>query len=86
MNNNTEIYITPTSRLSERIEEIRTKEEGPVDKSFYTTSIVGLFKIYIPKPQSITSRSGLELLKCYRIFPTLRPTFYYTNCFVYALE
>ena len=39
-----------------------------------------------PKLQSLTSRSDLELLIRYRILPTLNPTFYYTNCFVYALE
>ena len=62
------------------------KEEGHVDKSFYTTNIVGLFSLHIPKHQSLTSRSDLELLIRYRIFPTLNPTFYYTNCFIYAPE
>ena len=62
------------------------KEEGPVDKSFYTTNIVNLFSFYIPKPQSLTSRSDLKLIICYQILHTLNHTFYYTNCFVYALE
>ena len=62
------------------------KEEGSVDKSCYTTNIVGLLSFYIPKLQSLTSRSDLELLVYYRILPTLNPTFYYSNYFIYALE
>ena len=68
------------------IVEVRMKEEGTIDKSFYTTNIVSLFSFHIPKPQSLTSRFDLDLLMCYRILSTLNPTFYYTNCFVYALE
>ena len=66
---NTKTYITPRSKLFETIEadrwkkeELRVKEEGPVGKSFYTTYIVGLLSFYIPKSQSLTSRSDLELL------------------------
>ena len=62
------------------------EEERPVDKSFYITNIVSLFTFYIPKPQSLTPKSDLELLICYRISPTLNPTFYYTKCFIYAFN
>ena len=72
MNTNIRKYITSTSILFERIEEnrrkreeVRMKEEGPVNKLFYTTNIVSLFSFYILKPQSLTSRSDLELLICY---------------------
>ena len=89
------IYITYKPGLLERIEEdrrmrdeVRMKEkERVVDKSFYTTNIVGLFSSYIPKPHSLTDRySDLDLLILRRIFPSLNPTFYYTNCFIYVLE
>ena len=89
---NTRSFITPEPELFERIEKdrkkrkkLRMKVEGPVDKSFYTTNIVGLFLFYILKHQSLTSRSDLELLIHYRIFSSFNPTFYYTNCFIYAL-
>ena len=65
----------------------RQKEEGHVDKSFYTTNIVDLFSFYIPRPDLLFDRySGLKQLRCYRIFPSLDPSLYHTNCFVYALE
>ena len=61
-------------------------EERVVDKSFYTTNMVGLLSFSTPKLQSLASRSDLELLIRYRIFPSLDPTFYYANCFMYTLE
>ena len=64
------------------IKEGRTKSYRRV----YVVGSVGLFSSYILKHQSLTSRSGLELLIHYRILPTLNPTLYYTNCFIYALE
>ena len=85
--------IAPRSGLFENIEadermreEVRMNEEGPVDKSFYTTNTVGLFLFYIPKSQSLTSRSNLQLLIRYRILSTLNHMFYYTNYFIYAIE
>ena len=62
------------------------KEEGSVDKSFYTTNIVSLLSFYILKLQSLTSRSDLELLICYQILHSLDPTFYRSNCFIYTHE
>ena len=62
------------------------EEERVINKLFYTTNIVDLFSFYISKPQSLTSRSDLDLLICYRIFSSLNPRLYYTNCFVYVLE
>ena len=47
---------------------------------------VSLFTFYIPKLQSLTSRSDLELIICYQILHTLNHTFYYTNYFIYTLE
>ena len=91
MNGNT--YIIPKPGFLESIEEnrrvseeLRMKEERHVDNSFYTTNIVGLFSFYILKPQSLTSRFDLELLMRYQILPSLNPTFYYINCFIYTLE
>ena len=42
-----------------------------VDKRVYTANTGGLFTLYIPNSQSLTSRSDLDLLTRYRIFPSL---------------
>ena len=55
-------------------------------KNVYTTNTVGLFPLYIPKPQSLTYSSDLYLLERYQIFPSLNPELYSTNCFLYALS
>ena len=94
MNTKTRSFIRPRPRHFESIkedrrmrEELRKKEEERVvDKSFYTTNIVGLYSFHILKPQLLTSRSDLELLRRYRIMSTLNPMFYYSNCFMYTLE
>ena len=52
----------------------------------YTTDSGGLFSLYIQNSVLLTSIYDLELLIRSQIFPTLNPTFYYTNCFVYVLE
>ena len=93
MNINTRSCIIPKIGLVKSIkeyrrtnEELKMKEEEPVDKSFYITNIVDLFLFYIPKPKLLTSRFDLELLISYQNLPTLNPTFYYTNCFIYTLK
>ena len=63
------------------------KEEQRIIERVYTVDSSGLFTFYISKPQSLTDRySDLDLLKRYRIFPNLNPTFYYTNYFIYTLK
>ena len=86
MNINIRSSDSPVTRLLiNRSEEIM-EEERVVDKLFFTTSIVSLFLFYIPKHESLTSRSDLEVLIRYRILLTLNLRLYYTNCFIYALE
>ena len=67
-------------------DEVRMKKEQRVVERMYTTDLDGLFLFYITKPQSLISKSYLELLICYQIFSSLDLRLYYTNCFVYAFE
>ena len=63
-------------------DEIRMKEEQRV----YAVDSSSLFSFDIPRPESLTDiQSTLNLLRLYRIFPSLDPELYYTNCFSYAL-
>ena len=85
MNDNIRSYNRPVTRYFTNSDE--KKEVGLVDKSFYTINIVSLFSFYIPNPNLLLDRySGLEWLRRYRIFSSLDPILYLTNCFVYALE
>ena len=80
MKDNIRTCISPFTKRFKR------EEERIVDIWLYNTCTVGSFSFYIPKLESLTSRFDLDLLIHYRIFLTLNPTFYYTNCFIYALE
>ena len=97
MNDTMRIYITPFTKhfickweelINEWImmKKVRMKEGEWVVDGMYTSDFGGSFSFYIPKPQSLASRSDLELSIRYWIFLSLNPVFYYTNCFVYVFE